>query len=112
MTYYNPTTNEWYRGGVLRTAEGTIFNPNAETLAAHGYEPYTPPESIQQVPTAEEITELRKAAYTTRVDPITCEIERLKEMGGTEAEIESARHRRAEEVAAIKSEYPYPEEDA
>lgn len=63
------------------------------------------------IPTAEEITALRKAAYTTRVDPITCEIERLKEMGGTEDEIEAARQRRAEEVAAIKSEYPYPEEE-
>lgn len=109
MTYYNPTNKQFYSRGPLKTADGTIFNPNAETLAAHGYEPYTPPEPVQHVPTAEEITELRKAAYTQRVDPITCEIERLKEMDGTFEEIEAARYRRAEEVAAIKSEFPYPE---
>lgn len=110
MTYYNPTTKTFYRGGAFRTAEGTIFNPTEETLKAHGYEPYTPPVIPPHEPTAEEITELRKAAYTTRVDPITCEIERLKEMGGTPEEIEEARYRRSEEVAAIKAEYPYPEE--
>lgn len=62
-------------------------------------------------PTAEEITEMRKAAYVQRVDPITCEIERLKEMDGTPEEIEDARYRRAEEVSAIKAEYPYPEKE-
>lgn len=73
-------------------------------------EPEPEPEEPHK-PTAEEITALRKAAYTTRVDPITCEIERLKEMGGTEEELEAARRRRAEAVAAIKSAYPYPDEE-
>lgn len=98
-----------YKSGALKTANGVIFNPTVETLAAHGFEPYEPPAQVQQVLTAEEISELRKAAYITRVDPITCEIERLKEMDGTFEEIEAARNRRAEVVAAIKSEYPYPE---
>lgn len=60
----------------------------------------------------EQVSALRKAAYIERVDPITAEIERLKEMGGAPEELEAARYRRAEEVAAIKAEYPYPEEDA
>lgn len=71
--------------------------------------PPEPEPEEPHIPTAEEITEMRKSAYISRVDPITCEIERLKEMGGTPEEIEAARYRRAEEVAAIKAEYPYPE---
>lgn len=111
MTYYNPTTNHFYRSGALKTAEGTIFNPNAETLKAHGFEPYMPPEPEEpQPPTAEDITRWRKAAYVQRVDPITCEISRLRDMGGTPEEIEVARIRRILEVEAIKAEYPYPEE--
>lgn len=100
---------KFYKGGALKTANGVIFNPTEAVLTAHGYEPYEPSAQVQQVPTAEEITALRKAAYVQRVDPITCEIERLKEMDGTFEEIEEARNRRAEVVAAIKSEYPYPE---
>lgn len=56
-----------------------------------------------------QISAARAAEYVKRVDPITSEIERLKEMDGTPEEIDAARNRRAEEVAAIKAEYPYPE---
>lgn len=110
MTYYNPTTNEWYRGGALRTADGTIFNPTAETLYKHGYEPYTPPKVEPAPLSKEEISAQRKQAYIQRVDPITAEISRLRDMGGTEDEIADAMARREQEVSAIKAELPYPSE--
>ena len=62
-------------------------------------------------PTREEIEAARAAAYRATVDPLTCEIQRLRDMGGTAEEIAEAEARRAEAVAAIKSQYPYPEEE-
>ena len=59
----------------------------------------------------EEIEAARAAAYRERVDPITCEIQRLRDMGGSAEEIAEADARRAEAVAAIKAQYPYPEEE-
>lgn len=67
-------------------------------------EPTEPP-----APTREEIEQARAAAYRERVDPITCEIQRLRDMGGIAAEIAEAEARRAEAVAAIKAQWPYPE---
>lgn len=110
MTYYNPTTNTYYRGGALKTAEGTIFNPTEATLKAHGYEPYIAPVVEPTAPTHEEIEAARAAAYRERVDPITCEIQRLRDMGGSAQEIAEAEARRAEAVAAIKAQWPYPED--
>lgn len=63
---------------------------------------------IQQ-PTHEEVEAARAAAYRATVDPITCEIARLRDMGGTEAEIAEAEARREAAVAAVKEQYPYPE---
>ena len=109
MTFYNPTTDTYYRGGALKTAEGTIFNPTEATLKAHGYEPYIAPMAEPPAPTREEIEQARAAAYRATVDPITCEIQRLRDMGGTAEEIAEAEARRAEAVAAIKAQWPYPE---
>lgn len=111
MTYYNPTTDTYYRGGALKTADGTIFNPSAKTLKAHGYEPYIAPVVEPPAQTREEIEAARASAYRERVDPITCEIARLRDMGGSADEIAEAEARRAEAVAAIKAQYPYPEEE-
>lgn len=69
MTYYNPTTKQFYRSGALRTADGTIFNPNAETLAAHGYEPYTPPPAPEPEPIS--ASEQRRMAYEEECDPLS-----------------------------------------
>ena len=55
-----------------------------------------------------EVEALRARAYRDRVDPITSEISRLRDMGGTEDEIAEAMARRATEVARIKREFPYP----
>ena len=55
------------------------------------------------------IRALREALYKLHVDPITCEIQRLRDMGGSAEEIAEAEARRAEAVAAIKAQWPYPE---
>lgn len=62
-------------------------------------------------PTHEEVEAARADAYRAAVDPITCEIQRLRDMGGSAEEIAEAEARRAESVAAIKAQYPYPEEE-
>lgn len=62
-------------------------------------------------PTNEEVEAARAAAYRERVDPITCEIARLRDMRGSAQEIAEAEARRAEAVAAIKAQYPYPDEE-
>ena len=61
-------------------------------------------------PTHEEVEAARAAAYRATVDPITCEIQRLRDMGGTAEEIAEAEARREAAVAAIKAQWPYPEE--
>ena len=76
-------------------------------------EPQAPaPEPAEPTaPTHEEIEQARAAAYRERVDPIPCEIQRLRDMGGSAEELSQAEARRAEAVAAIKAQYPYPEEE-
>ena len=56
-----------------------------------------------------DVRSLREALYKLHVDPITCEIARLRDMGGSAEEIAEAEARRAEAVAAIKAQWPYPE---
>ena len=58
----------------------------------------------------DEAKQARAAAYRATVDPITCEIQRLRDMGGTDEEIAEAEARREAAVAAIKAQWPYPEE--
>lgn len=60
-------------------------------------------------PTRAEIEQARAAAYRANVDPITCEIARLRDMGGSADEIAEAEARREAAVAAIKAQLPYPE---
>lgn len=71
--------------------------------------PTEPPEP--PAPTHEEIEADRAAAYRATVDPITCEIARLRDMGGTAEEIAEAEARREAAVAAIKAQWPYPKEE-
>lgn len=70
-------------------------------------EPEPAPEEHSQ--THEEIEAARASAYRATVDPITCEIARLRDMGGSAAEIAEAEARREASVAAIKAQHPYPE---
>lgn len=64
-------------------------------------------------PTKEEVAETRKQLYTAQVDPITAQISRLRDEEQTDeiiAEIEALKAQRAEVVARIKEENPYPVE--
>ena len=67
-------------------------------------------ETVFNAPTHEEVEAARAAAYRATVDPITCEIQRLRDMGGSAAEITESEARREAAVAAIKAQWPYPEE--
>ena len=65
-------------------------------------------------PTYEEVSETRRGLYIEKVDPITAQIQRLRDEDVTtpelEAEIASLIEKRKQIVAEIKEENPYPEE--
>lgn len=66
------------------------------------------------LPTYEEVRQTREALYRDQKDPITCQIQSLRDEEETEeilAEIEALKVKRAEIVAKIKEENPYPEEN-
>lgn len=90
----------------LRVVDGALVWERVAIEEPEEQEPADPP-----VPTRADIEAARAAAYRATVDPITCEIQRLRDMGGTPEEIAEAEARRAEAVAAIKVQYPYPEEE-
>lgn len=65
-------------------------------------------------PTHEEVSETRRQLYIAQKDPITCQIQSLRDEEQTEeilAEIEALKQERAEVVAKIKEENPYPDEE-
>lgn len=103
-----PTEPAAERGYVheLRVVDGTLVWERAavEEPPAEEPEPETP-----SAPTHAEIEAARAAAYRQTVDPLTCEIARLRDMGGTPEEIAEAEARREAAVAAVKAQYPYPE---
>lgn len=68
-----------------------------------------PEPEAPSAPTREEIEQSRAAAYRATVDPITCEIARLRDMGGSAEDIAEAEARREAAVAAVKAQWPYPE---
>lgn len=64
------------------------------------------------LPTNEEQSEKREAAYIAETDPIQTHIDRLKDKEQTPeiiAEIEALRIERNEKIEAIKERYPYYE---
>lgn len=74
-----------------------------------GYAPVKP------APTRTEIEAIRRQLYINEKDPITCQIESLKDEQQTPeiiAEIEALKIKRAEIVEQIKNDNPYPEETA
>lgn len=63
--------------------------------------------------TYEEVRQIRESLYREQKDPITCQIQSLRDEGQTEeviAEIEALKIKRAEIVAEIKENNPYPVE--
>lgn len=64
-------------------------------------------------PTKEEISEQRRQLYISLVDPLTSQIQRLRDEEQTEGvilQIESLKNERSELVKKIKEENPYPKE--
>lgn len=63
-------------------------------------------------PTKDEVSEIRRQLYIAQKDPITCQIQSLRDEEQTEeviAEIEALKAERSAIVEKIKSENPYPE---
>lgn len=72
-------------------------------------------EPEKPLPTYEEVRQTREALYREQKDPITCQIQSLRDEEETEeilAEIEALKVKRAEIVAKIKEENPYPTEES
>jgi hypothetical protein len=72
-------------------------------------------EPEKPTPTYEEVRQTREALYRDQKDPITCQIQSLRDEEETEeilAEIEALKVKRAEIVAKIKEENPYPTEES
>ena len=66
------------------------------------------------VPTKADIQKNRAELYRINVDPITSQISRLRDEEQTDdilAEIEALKIKRAEIVAKIKQENPYPDQE-
>jgi hypothetical protein len=66
-------------------------------------------------PTYEEVRQRREMLYTREKDPITCQIQALKDEEQTEeiiAQIEELKIKRSHVVAKIKEENPYPEDNS
>lgn len=64
-------------------------------------------------PKKEEVSETRRQLYIAEKDPITCQIQALRDEEQTEeimAQIESLKEERARVVEKIKAENPYPQE--
>ena len=106
MTFYNKTTNRYYRGGALKTAEGTIFNPSEETLKAHGYEVYVAPVVEPAPPTNEEISQMRQQAYEAECDQYQRAYLGYTLEGDT-AKAESAKQAYLRAKAEVRKSLPY-----
>lgn len=90
----------------LRVVDGALIWVRVAIEEPAEQEPAPPAPSVH---THDEAEQARAAAYRERVDPITCEIARLRDMGGTAVEISEAEARREAAVAAVKAQWPYPE---
>lgn len=90
----------------LRVVDGALVWARVAIEEPAEQEPAEPP-----APTHEEVEAARAAAYRATVDPITCEIQRLRDMGGTAEEIAEAEARREAAVASVKAQWPYPEDN-
>lgn len=70
-----------------------------------------PPEpEPDEGPTREDVREARAAAYRERVDPLTAEIARLRDMAPSDPRIAEAEAERERAVAEIVAAHPYPDE--
>lgn len=98
---------EGFTSALYREADGTL------AWREEAVEPVAEPEP--EAPTAEEareaVRQARQAAYRERVDPLTAEITRLRDMAPDDPRIAEAEAEREAAVAEVVAEHPYPEED-
>lgn len=95
-------------GFVIKYNDDDVEKAWDGTLWERGYAP------IKPAPTQEEIKQIRRQLYIAQKDPITCQIQSLKDEEQTEeviAEIKALMRERSELVAKIKEENPYPTEE-
>lgn len=93
--------------GLTLTTDKEIVNGYDGKRYFKGDEPARPE------PTKEEISETRRQLYIAEKDPITCQIQALRDEEQTEEimeQIESLKEERARVVEKIKAENPYPQE--
>lgn len=99
------TVGDWYKSiGMTEQEVEQAYNGSWYLL---GYAPVKP------TPTYEEVSETRKQLYTEQVDPITSQIQRLRDEPQTKEvidEIEALKTERSKIVEKIKNENPYPSE--
>lgn len=93
----------------LRVVDGALVWARVAIEEPAEQAPAQPPEP--PAPTHEEVEAARASAYRATVDPITCEISRLRDMGGSDEEIAEAEARREAAVADVKAQWPYPGEE-
>ena len=103
-----PAYREGYTATLYRAADGTL------AWREEAIEPVAEPEP--EAPTPEEareaVREARQAAYRERVDPLTAEIARLRDMAPDDPRIAEAEAEREAAVAEVVAAHPYPEEAA
>lgn len=101
------TNTDFYKSiGMVEMEVEQAYNGN---WYLSGYAP------AEQEKTKEEISETRRQLYIAEKDPITCQIQALRDEEQTEeimAQIESLKEERARVVEKIKEENPYPKEEA
>lgn len=97
---------EWAEYGYEKTDDKYVQGYDGKWYV-EGTEPEKP------APTYEEVRQTRENLYREQKDPITCQIQSLRDEEQTEeviAEIEALKIKRAEIVAEIKENNPYPVE--
>lgn len=95
---------EWAEYGYEKTDDKYVQGYDGKWYV-EGQEPEKP------APTYEEVRQVRENLYREQKDPITCQIQSLRDEEQTEevvAEIEALKIKRAEIVAEIKENNPYP----
>ena len=101
-----PPPREGFTSALYRAEDGTL------AWREEAVEPVAEPEP--EAPTAEEareaVRQARQAAYRERVDPLTAEISRLRDMAPDDPRIAEAEAGREVAVARIVAENPYPDE--
>ena len=98
---------EGFTSALYRAEDGTL------AWREEAIPPVAEPEP--EAPTAEEareaVRQARQAAYRERVDPLTAEISRLRDMAPDDPRISEAEAEREKAVAEVVAAHPYPEEE-